>query len=64
MIPLYEVWQGTDASGSCWGNCWEQFDRVLLPSAWAKAYAEELAELSKLPTQVRGKNHRVVAEYA
>ena len=63
MTPLYEVWQACEPEGYVWGNCWEDNDRVLLPLPWARAYASELAELSGLPTEVRGKNSRVRAEF-
>jgi hypothetical protein len=34
--------------------CWEGNHKVALPLPKAKAYAAELAELSGLPTEVRG----------
>ena len=63
MTPMYEIWQSHQPEGNTWGNCWEGNERVLLPLAWAKSYAEELAEQSGLPTEVRNRNHQVKAKF-
>jgi len=54
MTPLYEVWQAIWPEGHGWMACWEGNHKVALPLPRAKAYAAELAELSGLPTEVRG----------
>jgi hypothetical protein len=63
MTPLYEVWQSHQPEGYTWSSCWQDYERVLLPIAWAKAYASELTERSGFPTEVRGKKHKVKAQF-
>lgn len=63
MTIKYEVWQSQQPEGYTWGNCWEGNEPVLLPLAWAKAYASELAERSGLPTEVRNRKHQVKAKF-
>jgi len=63
MTSLYEVWQATEPLGHSWGVCWEGHNKVLLPLTWARAYAKELSQLSGVPTQVRGKKHKIKVTY-
>jgi hypothetical protein len=69
MKSLYEVWQATGGSQApngewqCWGACWDANGQVKLPLGPAKGYAKALAQVSGLPTEVRGKNHKVKAMF-
>jgi hypothetical protein len=72
MIPLYEVWVATGEPTlspgfngySSWAPAYYgDYERVRLPLAWAKGYAERLSKKVKRPVEVRNRNHKVRATF-